>query len=57
MSRTLYNQLKSVGATIKVIYLAYEHIFDVKLGPIDLGNIMELPRSEWDHHFGQEARK
>lgn len=57
LGQTLYHQLKAIGARIKVIYQAYEHSFDVPLGPNDLGDIMEMPRSAWDSHFRKGVRK
>jgi hypothetical protein len=54
-AQKLYNDLKSMGANFSVVYQYGGEDNGFKLGPTDLGHVMELPESKRNKHFEDEA--
>lgn len=56
-SKTLYDQLKALGASINIIYCCDLPYHSPHVDRFDLGDIMEKPESEWGQHFLNEIQK
>lgn len=56
-SRILHDQLKAMGANITITYQHEGFSSEQNVGPINLGAIMDLPESQWNHHFRKEILK